>query len=248
MMPNKLGGGFGNPFKSKQPISTVVDPSKFTDDYGDNVNFITFLSTIYSRLVYSNNRDFFHFYSNIFGKIITDDLMKDMNSQVKNKGIEILLNDAELFGLTDSDKSKYNMETIIVNNKKTFKFLPKSKEINLVLGDQRINKTNSGCNINYDNTITNPNLVFVNISNSNYGDIYVIGDKRMPNIIWLSFRGTSNLKAIGSYLRPSSITPTTIISYNYTDKNGTPKNFKLQVIIGIYKILNENMNIIMNRY
>ena len=235
-----------NPGPNPDP-NPDTDPDtdlKFTDDYGTPY-FISFLSAIYCRLAYMNSRDFLNVYTQVFGKIIPNELMTDMNTAVLTNGIKVLIDDTAMFNLTDPNTKKYGMKVFRNSNvslklglKLGLKFLPLSAKINKVLGDQRKSPTNANCTINNgDPPIADENLVFVNITNSNYGEIYIIGDKRMPNIVIVSFRGTASLKSVGSYLRGSSITPTTIY-----DKG----DIKIKVLQGIYKILNENINVIMN--
>lgn len=232
---------------SALPSGLKSDPKpdtdlKFTDDYGTPY-FISFLSTIYCRLAYMNSRDFLNVYTQVFGKIIKDELMQDMNNAVLEKGIKVLIDDKDMFGLTDPNTKKYDIDIKEFEHPDKsstlgFKFLPLSAKINKVLGDQRKSPTDPNCEINDGKApIADKNLVFVNITNSNYGEIYVIGDTRMPNIVYVSFRGTASLKSVGSYLRGSSLTPTTI-----SEKG----DIKIKVLQGIYKILNENMNVIMN--
>ena len=82
----------------------------------------------------------------------------------------------------------------------------------------------------------NPQLVFRAISDSNYGTTYVFGDKRAPNLVWVVFRGTANAKSALAYTRPSSLTPTTLVEFYGIIDAG---------LIGIFKILEEQIHIIM---
>lgn len=84
--------------------------------------------------------------------------------------------------------------------------------------------------------ITKHNLIYISISNSNYREVYVMIDKRMPNSIWISFRGTYSAKSLSSYIKLSSITPYTI----YKDKF----NRKIAFVRGIIKLLMEMIHLI----
>ena len=48
----------------------------------------------------------------------------------------------------------------------------------------------------------------MSISTSNYGGYYILVDSRMPDSIFVVFRGTYSAKSAGSYTKPSSLIPT----------------------------------------
>jgi hypothetical protein len=82
----------------------------------------------------------------------------------------------------------------------------------------------------------NPMLVFRAISDSNYGTVYVFGDRRAPYLVWIVFRGTANAKSAGSYTRPSSLTATTFADFFGINDAG---------LKGIFKILQEMIHCIL---
>jgi hypothetical protein len=82
----------------------------------------------------------------------------------------------------------------------------------------------------------NPMLVFRAISDSNYGTVYVFGDRRAPNLVWIVFRGTANAKSAGSYTRPSSLTATGLVNFFGINDAG---------LAGIFKILQEMIHCIL---
>ena len=205
-------------------------------------------------MAYLNFRDFINVYSLIFNKntlnnikddyskkdiIDIDAILKDMNTSVSNKGLPCLLNDQTLFDLDDST-NKYGLKIATIGERKILQYIPFSYRVNLILGEERKSKSDPdlpNCLINDgEKRIGNDNLVFVNIVDSNYGDVYVFGDKRMPNIVTVAFRGTASAKSAGSYTRPSSLTPTTI---------GQLQSYPIKVLGGIFKILNEIINTIL---
>ena len=66
---------------------------------------------------------------------------------------------------------------------------------------------------------------YISIGWSNYGEVYVVADKRMRNTLFLLFRGTYSPKTAGSYAKPSSLIP--IAPY---------AGSKEQYLYGIFKI------------
>jgi hypothetical protein len=82
----------------------------------------------------------------------------------------------------------------------------------------------------------NPMLVFRAISDSNYGTVYVFGDRRAPNLVWIVFRGTANAKSAGSYTQPSSLTATVLVDFFGINDAG---------LAGIFKILQEMIHCIL---
>ena len=196
-------------------------------------------------MTYLNPHDYLNVYNQVFGNIIPLALIQDMGSAINSNGIAVIMDDTKMFALNKTE-SKYGMDIIATDKDKlSLKFLPTAKAVNIVLAEQRIDANDPNCYINKDNlpVKTNDNLVFVNISGSNYGDIYIVGDKRVPNIVNVTFRGTANKKSMGSYISPRTIGgPTTILTL--TTAAGV--EIKVKVLHGIYKILNEIINLIMN--
>ena len=79
---------------------------------------------------------------------------------------------------------------------------------------------------------TQPEQVkYISIGWSNYGEIYVVADKRMPNTILLIFRGTYSAKTTALYSKPTSIVPLTVCK----DSKGNPESF----LYGIFKATSE---------
>ena len=68
---------------------------------------------------------------------------------------------------------------------------------------------------------------YISIGWSNYGEIYVVADKRMPNTLFLIFRGTYSAKTASLYSKPTSIVPLTVCK----GSNGEPEKF----LYGIFK-------------
>jgi hypothetical protein len=229
-------------------------PPNFSTDYGDGTCLMSFLCAVYSRLAYINSRDFLNAYTQIFDdKGINNISGIDLTKQSSPISITNILNSVNttvmskegINGLIDDTKFLNTGLEPINSNSKNLKFTPMSYRVNLIIGDERKSEDsgsvfkkipgNPNCEINDGmNPSPNPNLVFINITDSNYGEIYVIGDKRMPNVVIVSFRGTATAKSAGSYMRVP-LNPQTI--FNFGGKN-------IQVLLGVHKILNEIVNTI----
>ena len=50
-------------------------------------------------------------------------------------------------------------------------------------------------------------VAYINISTSNYAGNWVLVDTRLPDTIFVIFRGTYSPKSAGSYTKPSSLVP-----------------------------------------
>jgi len=69
---------------------------------------------------------------------------------------------------------------------------------------------------------------YISIATSNYGEIYVVADKRMPSTIFLIFRGTYSAKTAAAYTKPTSLIPLNI----GIDDKGNSESY----LFGIFKI------------
>ena len=214
---------------------------KFTTNYGDGVNMIAFIGSVYSRLAYMNDHQFLGHYTKIFGPIIPDTIMRAINQQVITNGLPSLLIDKQMFNLTNDDYE--GLKTYPSGGGLSLQFLPWAQKINIINGEQRIDANTANCSFETDETIANNNLVFISIATSNYSEIYVVGDKRMPNIVNVIFRGTSDAKSAGSYSKISSLISMPI---SRIEKNGDISEHTQQVLYGIYKILIETSHILMH--
>jgi hypothetical protein len=230
-----------NTWFNKKDLST-----KFTNDYGHTANMISFIGSIYSRLAYMNDHQILGHYTKIFGPVIPEAMMKAINTQVITNGLSSILEDGQMFNL-NKDVDAYDLKTYQTDRGLSLQFLPWAQKINIINGEQRIDANNANCSFETDETIPNDNLVFISIATSNYGEIYVVGDKRMPNIVNVTFRGTSDAKSAGSYTKLSSL----IAMYVANIKQAKPDandiqidinegtKYKEKYLYGIYKIFIE---------
>jgi hypothetical protein len=77
---------------------------------------------------------------------------------------------------------------------------------------------------------------YISIGWSNYGEVYVVADKRMPQTIFLIFRGTYSAKTAALYSKPTSVIPLIVCK----DSAGNPESF----LYGIFKPLTEMIHTI----
>jgi len=199
------------------------------DLYG-NVHFISFFSSVLSRLAYFSDMNFLEQYNLIMGPVIPDSILKSIDSI---KTIPEILNDESVFNLT-TNINKYPIYTFegkkyIAFNKYAEKINMINKEVSdkytLTIFERMKNLMRSFGSVNY-----------ISIATSNYGEIYVVVDKRMPNSIWVIFRGTYSGKTAASYSKPSSIIPL----YVGTTKDGTRESY----LFGIFKLLTDSIHTI----
>ena len=217
-----------------------------TDSYG-TINMISFLCSIWSRLAYMNDHQYLGHYPLIFGPIIPDELMKMMNQHIVKNGIQQILDDTTMFNIKNNTDMKFGLKpfTNLKSGGYSLQFLPWAQKVNQANGEERLSDTNTNCDVEVPNTPSNPNIVFVSIATSNYGEVYVTGDKRMPNLVVITFRGTYSAKSAGAYTKPSSLTP--IGSSSIEDMNGLlHEKTHEEFIFGIYKILMEISHVLMD--
>ena len=215
----------------------------FTDNYGDSVNMISFICAVNCRLAYMNDHEFLGHYSQIYGKIIPDKLLEMMNTQVMTNGINGILNDKQMFG-----DETFGLQPFVSKNEfggQGLQFLPWAQQINIVNGEQRIDANTPNCSTEVEKTEPNPNLVFLTIATSNYSEIYIVGDKRLPSIVTVIFRGTSDAKSAGSYVKPSSVK--SMWTGNIAGLGpGMNSENKEKFLFGIYKILMDTIHALMD--
>lgn len=282
-------------------LKTFSNLSRKSDKYG-NVHFISFYSSVLSRLAYFSDEYFLEKYVSIFGPIINENIMKCIDSA---EDISALLDDETIFKLNSDNP--YNFPTYTYNNKQFVEFIDLAKQVNVINNEvndknllynlQKINNLKTDLpdtykKINEFTDSTKPNLSnddiamqlddvktiinseskleqkekddliakltniinkegfkafrksyilsildkeyrlqmvkYISIANSNYGEIYVVADKRMPKTMFLVFRGTYSGKSAAAYTKPTSLIPLNI---------GVTDNAKSEsYLFGIFKI------------
>lgn len=208
-------------------FNTISNLGRKTDKYGD-VHFISFLGATLARLAYMNDNKFLARYSQIMGPVIQPKILSGINGVDANK-LDDLLDDQKIFGL---DKGSYD---IFANHEYKYKGknfidfigLNMPQNINIINGDLKGEKKFP---VPGEET-KSEEVKYISIGWSNYGEIYVVADKRMPNTILLIFRGTYSAKTAALYLKPTSIVPLKTCK----DSKGNPETF----LYGIFKATSE---------
>ena len=138
------------------------------------------------------------------------------NDQFLNKYVEIF----NISELSNQFKKFKNLNFVKrdIFDLKTDNLLEISKKIN------KINYTHKT-----DSDLSSSDIKYIIISTSNYSSVYLVADKR-TNIIFIAFRGTSSIKSMLSYAKPTSVLPFITCSKK-TSKSG--------YMLGIFKIVGE---------
>ena len=211
--------------------------------FGD-IPFITFYDTVLSRLAYFTSENFLPAYLDIFGPIIPEKILKSINDASMDK-----IFDSSIYNLSKNT----DIPTYTDKNTKFIDFTDMAEKINNVnikfvnrkLPSAQAPPQNGGINIPNVKSIFGKNykVAYISISTSNYGGYYILVDSRMPNCIFVVFRGTYSAKSTGSYTKPSSIVPFNI------GKDMSPEQLKKKlkedegkmfgVLTGINKILDD---------
>ena len=148
--------------------------------------FISFYASVLSRLSYFDDNLFLKCYNHIVGNIIPEEYLTIMD----NTPFESVFDDTTY----PEPKIDGNVDIIKLG-------LP-----------QVINKVYYGhIPLRDDTTIQGecPHVKYISLSNSNYRGIYILTDIRMPNSLWILFRGTYSTKSLSSYLTYKSLIPYT---------------------------------------
>lgn len=204
-----------------------------SEQFGD-VHMISLWGSILSRLAYNEDKVFIENYCKITDNILYKTILNGINTAcIPGNNLIDILDDEKIFGLSDPDSIFKGNYTYIYNNKKYINFteLEIPQDVNIINGEIKAKDIHKVDNF-YD-PINECDVKYISICTSNYSEIYVVADKRSPNIIYLIFRGTNSAKSAMSYTRPSSIVP-------YSACKSSDDSF----LKGIFKITIEIMHTI----
>lgn len=213
-------------------LNTISNLNRKADKYGD-VHFISFLGATLSRLAYMNDNNFLTSYSAIMGPVIQPKILEGINN-VDSNNLGSLLDDQTIFGLDKSSGDIFANHEYEYKGKNFIDFigLNMPQNINIINGDLNGEKS-----FPVPGEETQPDQVkYISIGWSNYGEIYVVADKRMPNTLLLIFRGTYSAKTAALYSKPTSIVPLTVCR----DSKNHPDTF----LYGIFKATSEMIHTI----
>jgi hypothetical protein len=208
-------------------FNTFRNAVRKADNLGD-VHFVSFLSSILSRLAYFNDEKFLPKYTAIMGPVVQPEILKAIDS-VNPTELDKLLDDQTLYGLNDPN-SKFKNYCDTFKEKKYINFLALNMPQNVNIINGEINGTPTVGTSNYPVQGAPPaptDVKYISIATSNYGEIFVVADKRMPNTIFLLFRGTYSAKTASIYTKLTAIVPLTA----YVSEGN-----KQQFLYGIYKV------------
>ena len=208
-------------------FNTISNFSRKADRYGD-LHFISFLSASLSRLAYMDDNKFLKSYSQIIGPVIQPKILHGINNVTSNN-LGDLLDDQKIFGLDNSPNDIFSNYEYQFKGKNYLDFIKLNmpQNINIINGDIKgnISYPVSGQQTQSDD------VKYISIGWSNYGEIYVVADKRMPNTLFLIFRGTYSAKTASLYSKPTEMIHTIIETMRYlaTDFLGatTPNSVKI---------------------
>ena len=208
-------------------LNTISNFSRQSERYGD-ICFISFLGAILSRLAYLNDNKFLTSYNSIMGPVIHPKILQAINN-VNQNNLNSLLDDQTLFGLNGWPNDTFRNYEYKYKGRNYIDFIKLNmpQNVNIINGD-------IAGSVSYPvpGQQTPPNTVkYISIGWSNYGEIYVVADKRMPNTLFLLFRGTYSAKTAALYSKPTSIVPLKVCN----DSAGKPEQF----LYGIFKATSE---------
>jgi hypothetical protein len=167
------------------------------------------------------------------GPVFHPRILQSING-VNPNNLPLLLDDQTLFGLNKGPSDIFKNFEYQFKGKNYIDFIKLNmpQNVNIINGD-------IAGSISYPlpGQQTPPNTVkYISIGWSNYGEIYIVADKRMPNTIFLLFRGTYSAKTAALYSKPTSIVPLTVCN----DSAGNSQQF----LYGIFKATSEMIHTI----
>lgn len=201
-------------------ITDTDDPSTFKHDN----SLFMFHTSILSRLAYLDEAMFLTLWKLIYSPDCID---PSFLTNYKDK--PLLSEDSDIFGTNAPPDTSFIPQT------NTIDFMKWAKKVNIKLTETAFTEgkgTDSSQNCNLPPVNLSENVIMVSIATSNYSTVYVVSDKRNPELTYVIFRGAADGKSASSYNRPSSITPTTV------DEDG--------YLYGIFKILMDHIHEIMS--
>lgn len=218
-------------------MSTKQEENKFGD-----IPFFVFYSTVLSRLAYFTSEDFLPAYLEIFGPIIKTSLMKNINDASIEKifdpsiykTIGISSERIPVFDFEGKQHIDFKVMAQQINDV-NIKFVERANSAKINPEEPKVTEMKGGAG---DYTVA-----YISISTSNYAGYYILVDTRMPNSIFVLFRGTYSAKSAGSYSKPSSIVPFNVAKqYSKEELKDLLKENQAQmfgVLTGINKILQD---------
>jgi hypothetical protein len=204
-------------------FNTIKNFSRKSEKYGD-VHLISFLGAVLSRLAYVNDNNFLTRYVSIMGPIFHPKILQSINN-VKHDNLDLLLDDQTLFGLNKDDNDVFKNHEYEYKGKNYIDFiaLDMPRNVNIVNGELSAKRKYP-----LEGQATPIDAVkYISIGWSNYGEIYIVADKRMANTLFVIFRGTYSAKTAALYSKPTSVIPLTVCK----DSAGNPEQF----LYGIFK-------------
>jgi hypothetical protein len=195
-------------------------------NYGD-VHFISFYSAVLSRFAYFSDKNFLEQYNKIIGPIIPTPILSAMNSI---GDLPEILDDETVFDLINNP---LNLPLFTYGGKKFIAFDDMAKKINMINGE--VKETYELTPEEQSQRGAYGNVKYISIATSNYGEIYIVADKRMPNSIWVVFRGTYSGKTAGAYTKPTSLIPLYV---------GNAQGKRESYLYGIFKLLTDSIHTI----
>lgn len=205
---------------SNKPISNSVN-------YGETC-FMSFYAASVTRMSYFDDNKFIQFYTQIIGNVIPTSILSGINRVVlEGSDLNNLFNDEYAFNLNNDVTFKTYNNT---NGEKRIDYVAMNmpQDINIITGEMTGIRTYPVVE-DIDQYIK-----YISLACSNYGNVNIVADKRMPNVIQVIFRGTYSSKTAGSYTKPTSMIPIKIT-----------KDSKEAYLYGIYKITTDMLNTIM---
>ena len=183
-----------NPVGSITPVtqkSKAIQPQK--PGIVGMASFFDFLCAVFSRIAYVEDPMTLFLLSGVF-KIIPEELIAILSKVTSIKQVESDM--SLLASLTPEEKGKIKMTG---SNNEYIDFRAYAVEINYLI-DYPLKSI-------YFTNDTDPDLTICSIADSNYGDILVIGTKKLPNFVFVAYRGTYSAKTAASYSKLSSVIP-----------------------------------------
>ena len=210
-------------------FNTISNLSRTADKYGD-IHFISFLGATLSRLAYQDDNKFLTSYCAIMGPVIQPRILQGINN-VQQNNLATLLDDQTIFGLNKDANDIFKNNEYQYKGKNFIDFLKLNMPQNVNIINKEINGT-----LAYPipgQPVPPDSVKYISIGWSNYGEVYVVADKRMTNTLFVIFRGTYSAKTAALYSKPTSVIPLTVC-----------KDSSDQFLYGIFKPTTEMIHTI----
>ena len=194
---------------------------KFKYESNIHVPIISYYCVVLTRLSYFTSDHFLPAYLEIFGKIIPSSIMKTIDNTIPHnlKEINKIEIDNAKKEIDNAEKTENNIQYYEYEGKEYVNFTNYSRKINSITQIRAdIAKKYHGNELDPNIKNKREDVHYLSYSTYQYGGVFLLYDLKLPNTIFVIFRGTYSPKSAFSYTKPTTLVPTFLSNILYGTK------------------------------